>query len=57
MVSRMGITSANATVTIGDQTMLLNDLMPGIHSSSSCVVSPLVATDGFDRGSDLANTP
>ena len=40
---RMGITSASATVTIGDQTMLLTNLMPGIHSSSSCVVSSPIA--------------
>ncbi|KAF9787313.1 hypothetical protein BJ322DRAFT_1019755 [Thelephora terrestris] len=31
----MGIASANATVTIGDNTMPLSDLMPDIHSSSS----------------------
>jgi len=31
----MGITSTNATVTIGNKTLLLSDLMPGIYSSSS----------------------
>ena len=52
----MGITSANATVTIDDQTMLLSDLMPGIHSPSSCAISPLVTAPKLNRGADLAGT-
>ncbi|KAF9650060.1 hypothetical protein BDM02DRAFT_1536491 [Thelephora ganbajun] len=35
----MGISSASATVTVGDQTMLLSGLMSGIHSSSSYLMN------------------
>lgn len=52
----MGIASTNATVTIGDQTMPLSDLMPGIYSSSSCAVSSLAVTHEFNREPGLVYT-